>query len=151
MNQVPLLIISAVCSIKAVAQQKTVQSFYDFNHKPCVVGDARYVAVTQQRDSGFYQEEFYLPVNQLKMKGLFSDSSCTIKNGRFYYLYPGNLLQSFGDYRNNQKEGLWLTYHPNGMIEDSTVYENGQPTGIAMRWHSNGIPADSINYHFANA
>jgi antitoxin component YwqK of YwqJK toxin-antitoxin module len=150
MNRFALLLFCSICCLLTTAQSQNVQKFFDINHHPCAVGDARYVAVIKKTDSGYYQESFYLPGNQLEMKGLFMDSGCTIKNGRFYYLYPGNSLHSFGTYRNNNKEGLWLSYHPNKVIADSTMYEQGEPTGIAMRWHSNGIPADSINYTLPN-
>lgn len=77
------------------------------------------------------------------MQGSYTDTSCSIAQGKFFYYYSNKHLQSAGSYKDGKKDGLWLDYYPNGMMEDSIIYVMGNKTGTSYAWHANGYFMDS--------
>jgi hypothetical protein len=130
-------------SFIANAQKKT--TYYDYTWKPCAPELARFIAVIENTDSGFFKRNYYVSKSSLQMQGLYKDSTCKIENGCFSYFYPNGKLLSIGKYINKLKEGLWLNYHYNGVMQDSTTYLANKKSGISMGWHQNGFPWDSID------
>lgn len=129
------------------AGAQTIEQFFDWQWKPCEPGLSRFYSITRHTDSGWYRNDLFTATNQLQMKGLYSDSACTIKNGWFAYFNANGNLSSTGQYINNKLNGIWLNYHYNGMMSDSAVYDNGKHTGTKMGWHPNGYMADSSVYN----
>jgi antitoxin component YwqK of YwqJK toxin-antitoxin module len=125
------------------AQKQTI--YYDYSWKVCDLKLARFVAIIEKTDSGFFRNDFYLSKSSLQMQGLYKDSACKIKQGKFTYFYPNGNISSTGKYTNEKKEGLWLKYYYNGMMQDSTMYTADRRTGISMGWYENGFPSDSSN------
>ncbi len=128
-------------SIFAHAQKKTI--YYDYTWKPCEPGLARFLAIIESTDSGFFRQDYFVSKSSLQMQGLYKDSNCKIKNGGFAYFYPNGNISSVGKYINQKKEGLWLSYHYNGMMQDSTTYHDDKQVGVSMGWYQNGFPSDS--------
>jgi hypothetical protein len=126
--------------------QKNTQ-YFSWQWKPCEIGLARFIAVIEHTDSGWFRNDFFAANNQLQMQGLYKDSACKIANGRFTYFYPDGKVSSSGKYVNEKKQGLWYSYHSNGMMRDSSVYEAGEKTGTSMGWHSNGYMSDSALFN----
>ena len=123
-----------------------IQKFFDNNWSECNADTARFYAEIQNTDSGWIRRDYYIIERKIHMKGLFTDSSCKIKNGYFYTFHPTGILDEAGKYKTNRKEGLWLGYHPNGYMKDSIFYDNGEPKGISLHWYNNGYLSDSTNY-----
>lgn len=138
-------------AIPAISQQpnRETHKFFDIAMHECEEKRARYFSIILETDSGFYREDFYLPSKKLAMKGLYRDRGNGIKNGYFYYFYPDQKLQSYGQYADGKKNGLWLGFYPDGAAQDSTTYTNGLVKGIALHWHRNGYLSDSIDMNRA--
>lgn len=133
----------AICFF-AGAQEIT--KFYDWQWKETTLPYARFYAVIKNQDSAWHRRDYYIKENRLQMDGYYTDSSCKVTHGQFYFYHSNGRLQSAGRYTDGKKTGTWVSYHGNGMMEDSAVYENGEVAGTYQSWHSNGYPADSSVY-----
>ena len=140
-NRLVLFVLVNIICFSADAQK--IEKYFDFLWKPCDSSIARFYSLIENTDSGWTRNDYYILENRLQMKGLYKDSSCTIKNGQFYYLHSNGVLKSVGKYHNNEKEGIWLGFHPNKMMSDSSVYENGKIKGTSLQWWPNGFISDS--------
>jgi antitoxin component YwqK of YwqJK toxin-antitoxin module len=123
--------------------QKVSTKFYDRNWNECDISSAGFYSTIEQTDSGWLRNNYYISTNGLKMRGLFKDSLCKIKNGNSLNFYANDNLESAGRYIDNKLEGIYIRYHHNGMIADSGFYKAGKLTGHRIGWHSNGFMSDS--------
>jgi hypothetical protein len=88
--------------------QNTITTFYDWQWKPCEVGQARFVAKVTKTDSGYRRNDYFLSNNRLQMEGFYNDADCKERNGSFAYYYSSGILSSTGTYRNNKKTDFGL-------------------------------------------
>lgn len=123
---------------------QNVEKFYDYNWKECEPNLARYYSITTKTDSGFNRKDYYIKERKLQMNGNYLDSLCKIKHGSFIFYHANGALESYGKYRQTQKEGLWLNYHNNGIMRDSISYSGGKEIGKCFSWFPNGFQRDSI-------
>jgi hypothetical protein len=135
------LVLLLVLSIPAHAQK--VEKYYDYHWQETDPANAHFYSVGQQTDSGWHRMDYYVHASSLQMDGYYTDSTCKVANGRFFYYYANKKLKNRGRYLDGKKEGLWITVYSNGMMEDSTVYKGGKATGISLGWYRDGMPADS--------
>lgn len=129
-----------------LAKAQTTERFYDYQGYICEPGRARFYARISHSDSGWIQSRYYLPSRNLQSKTGYSDSACTIKQGKFYTFYPNQQLETIGKYTNNLKDSTWLSFYANGVMKDSTRYDEGEVTGTSLQWHNNGYMSDSTVY-----
>ncbi|MEO8764748.1 MAG: hypothetical protein ABI416_10695 [Ginsengibacter sp.] len=136
-----------VCIICSNLYAQKAEQYYDYQWKPCSPAQARFLSLTNNTDSGWLRQDYFLATRKLQMKGLYEDSATHIANGQFYFYYPNGVPESIGRNVHNKREGLWLKFYHTGIMEDSTVYENGSPAGTSIGWHQNGYQSDSIVYN----
>ena len=60
------------------------------------------------------------------MRGYYSDSTFTNKNGRFEYFYDNGSPKANEFYELNKPVGIWVKWDENSMPIDSSIYENGE-------------------------
>ena len=125
--------------------QKTVETYYDYKWRKCLVDDARFYSIARNTDSGWYKADYFINMKKLQMAGLYEDKENTIRNGTFYWFYPDGTLKVVGKYIHNKKEGVWLNYFQDKSLKDSLNYKDGSPTGISLGWYDNGEARDSLN------
>lgn len=123
-----------------------IERFYDYNWKTCKPERASYYSQLQQTDSGVLRQDIFIHARTVQMIGLYTDTSCKVKQGYFSYYYANRNLEQTGRYMNGQKEGLWLRYHYNGMMQDSAFYVSGHRSGTSLGWYANGFMSDSVVY-----
>ncbi len=127
-------------------QSQTIQKFYDYNWIETLPANARFYAEIKKTDSGWHRSDYFLhEQNTIQMDGTYTDSSCKVANGVFYFFHPNKIIKYTGRYVNGKKQGLWLSYHNNRLMRDSTYYESGKQVGISLSWHPNGFLSDSNN------
>ncbi len=125
--------------------QKTVETFYDYKWRKCLIDDARFYSVEKNTDSGWYKADYFINLKKLQMAGLYVDKENTIRNGTFYWFYPNGTLKTVGKYINNKKTGVWLDYFQDNALKDSLNFKDGNPAGISLGWYDNGGARDSLN------
>lgn len=127
-------------------QAQTIEKWYDYNWKETKSAYARFYSVIKKTDSGWHRSDYFLhEQNNIQMDGTYTDSSCKVENGIFYFFHPNKTIKYRGRYVDGKKQGLWLSYRSNGYLRDSTVYESGKMVGISLSWHPNGFLSDSSN------
>ncbi len=124
---------------------QNIEKYYDYRWKECKPDTARFYSKIAKTDSGYLRKDYYIRERRLQMSGVYSDSLCEIKNGKFTYYHANGVPGSFGKFVQNKRDGLWLSYYNNSFIRDSTIYSNGEIIGTSLSWHSNGYPSDSIS------
>ena len=128
-------------------QGQRLEQYYDWQWKRAEPASARFVAIIEKKDSLWERTDYYLREKKVQMSGSYTDSSCRLAHGSFYYFHPNGIPESSGRYVNGKKQGLWLGYYSTGMIRDSAMYDNGNITGTALGWHQNGYLLDSAAYN----
>ncbi len=123
-----------------------IESFYTFDWDSCSNYEARYYAILERTDSGWFRKDYSIGTKQLIKQGLYADRDTTIKNGTFYYFHGNGILASLEKWVHGKREGVCLAFHSNKMMADSAYYKNGRVFNKRFRWHRNGIMADSITY-----
>ncbi|HNP53782.1 MAG TPA: hypothetical protein PKK69_04175, partial [Ferruginibacter sp.] len=141
-----LLLLICVNGLPVPTTAQVIERFYDYNWKPCKPARASYYSQLQQTDSGVLRQDIYIHTRSVQMVGLYTDTSCKVKQGYFSYYYANRNLEQTGRYVNGQKEGAWLRYHYNGMMQDSTYYVSGRRSGTSLGWYANGFMSDSVVY-----
>src|SRR5690349_4699785 len=119
------------------------ERFYAYQWHPCDAANARFYTELNKKDSLWERKDYFIHERSLQMTGSYTDTSCKIAEGLFYYYHPNKSLESFGSFKHGKKDGVWISYYPNGMIHDSITYISGNKTGISYSWHSNGYLRDS--------
>jgi antitoxin component YwqK of YwqJK toxin-antitoxin module len=125
------------------ANAQHYERYYDYRWERCEPTQARFYTVLKKKDSLWEREDYFIHERSLQMQGSYTDTSCGIAQGKFFYYYPNKHLESVGNYKDGKKDSLWLDFYPNGMIEDSITYTMGNKTGTSYAWHSNGYFMDS--------
>ena len=133
--------------IALTTRAQRIEQYYDWRWKRTDAESARFVAVMEKKGSLWERKDYFIHEKNLEMSGSYTDTSCKVEQGKFYYFHSDGNLESTGDFVNGKKQGPWFTFYQNKMMKDSAVYENGQMTGTALSWHSNGFPADSSIYN----
>lgn len=136
-----LFLLFQVISLSA---QKIEQGF-NYAFKPAKDGVARYYVTTEQKDSLWYREAYYLPERGMAMKGWYKDKDCKKPHGTVTWYHSNKVLRSTGTYLNGKKQGMWLEYDEEGNMTDSANYVAGRLNGIRLRWH-NLMLVDSMNF-----
>jgi len=75
-----------ILSIQAAAQK--IESYYDYNWKPCESLKARFYSTLQKTDSGWLRHDYFIDGLKLQMKALFADSACKVYNGQSIFFMP---------------------------------------------------------------
>jgi len=138
----PLILIAIFC-FPLFAEAQHYERYYDYLWQPCDATTARFYAELNKQDSLWKREVYFIHERSMQMSGTYTDTSCKIAEGLFYYYHPNKSLQSTGSYKHGKKEGLWLGFYPNGIISDSSIYISGNKIGVSYAWHSNGYLRDS--------
>jgi len=138
----PLILIAIFC-FPLFAEAQHYERYYDYLGHPCDATTARFYSELNKKDSLWKREDYFIHERSMQMSGSYTDTSCKIAEGLFYYYHPNKSLQSTGSYKNGKKEGLWLGFYPNGIISDSSIYISGNKIGVSYAWHSNGYLRDS--------
>lgn len=133
-----LALLPALASSAQMIEQRL-----DYNLKPTQNEYARYKLVTEERDSGWYRQIFYIPENKLALSGWYADAGGKTSRGKVRWYTNKGALESTGAYHNGQKEGTWVEYDEKGRLRDSATYADGKIRGVHLRWHDNGRLADS--------
>ena len=131
-----------ILSIQAAAQK--IESYYDYNWKPCESLKARFYSTLQKTDSGWLRHDYFIDGLKLQMKALFADSACKVYNGQSIFFYANGRVSDIGQKLYNRNEGVCLSFHSNGMMSDSATYLYGSPIGNKMSWWPNGVVSDSV-------
>jgi TonB family protein len=120
-----------------------VETYYDYNWKPCNKEKASYYSLLEKTDSGWWRRDFYANTMQVQMRGLYRDSTCKVANGTIQRYHSNGYLSSIEKRVKGKLEGQRLQYYTNGVLMDSAFYQNHKQVGVRMQWHRNGYSADS--------
>jgi antitoxin component YwqK of YwqJK toxin-antitoxin module len=126
--------------------QRSIESYYDYLWRETFADHARFYAITEHADSGWYTKIFYIGSMKLQMAGLYEDKENKVPNGMFYWVYPNGKFQTIGKYVHGKKEGNWQEYFSDGSLKDTRNYKNGNPSGTALSWYKNGMSKDSSQF-----
>jgi antitoxin component YwqK of YwqJK toxin-antitoxin module len=139
MSLTKLLFFLIATFVSAISySQKTIEAYYDYKWRECLVDDARFYSISRNTDSGWYKADYFINLKKLQMAGLYEDKQNTIRNGTFYWFYPNSTLKSVGKYINNKKTGVWLDYFQDKSLKDSLNFKDGNSAGISLGWYNNG-------------
>lgn len=123
------------------AQQDSIVQYLSYDRAPCSKVTAYYLRIATKLQDGWRVKDFYLSEGTLAMKGVFSDDSFKIAEGRFYYFYPNAQLEADIYYTHGKKIGRFRTYYDNGRIKDSAIYKNGIPCQYEYQFNEDGTLA----------
>jgi antitoxin component YwqK of YwqJK toxin-antitoxin module len=125
--------------------QKKIEHYYNYYGRECPVDDARFYSIRVEKDSGWYENDYYISNKKLMSAGLYEDMDGRIPNGTFYSFYATGVKESEGKYIHGKKSGTWMNYYPDGSVEDSENYVDGNKVGISLGWYDDGSAMDSLN------
>lgn len=140
-----LIVLISFSTIAKSYSQKSIDHYYDYHWHTCTPDDARFYSLIKFTDSGSYRNDYYVNLNKLQMAGLYEDQACTLRNGTFYWFYPGAILKSTGKYVHDKRSGLWMDYYQDNSPKDSLNYVDGHLSGISLSWYKDGGNMDSSN------
>lgn len=135
------LVLALVINFTLFAQK--IESYYDWQWKPCESLKARFYSTVEKTDSGWLRYDYFLGTMKMQMKALFEDSDCKIYNGSSLFFHSNGQLSQAGRQLHNKREGICLSFYSNGMMSDSASFHNDIPEGIQLRWWPNGALKDS--------
>jgi antitoxin component YwqK of YwqJK toxin-antitoxin module len=125
--------------------QQTIH-YYDHQWKPIEAKYAAYYSIVDKDDSLWIRKDYFVSNHALQMQGHYTDTSCKVEEGVFYYFYSNGNLQRTGNYLHGKKNGIWVGYYENKMMSDSIYYVNGNETGTLISWYRDGTQQDSSTY-----
>jgi antitoxin component YwqK of YwqJK toxin-antitoxin module len=109
----------------ASAQNDTLVYFLDKEFKSCKKQKAHYVGFGV-KDNGKIKFTSYLnKTGILVLKGWFTDSTLSVKDGFFNFYDSLGFEASEGLFKNNKEEGYWVIWSSLGNISDSIYFEDG--------------------------
>lgn len=138
-----LFSLSLILLASTLFAQKIEQGF-DYNFKP-TDRVARYYVITEQKDSLWHREAYYLPERSMAMEGWYKDKDCKKPHGTVTWYHSNKALNSTGTYVDGKKEGIWLLFDEERNLIDSANYVGGRLNGIRLRWQ-NSMLIDSMNF-----
>ncbi len=136
-----IFLVCIAMSFQALSQK--IETYYDYNWKPCDLLNARFFSVLEKKDSGWHRLDYFVANKQLQMDAMYEDSACKIRNGKVVFFHPNGKLSELSHFIHNKKEGICVNFYSDGTMADSADYHNGIPIGVKLAWHRNGFIADS--------
>lgn len=120
------------CDLKAQGHRHVY--YFDNTFTIVPASEATYMGIGETAKGGFKFTAYQHPSGKIFVKGVFADSSLSIKNGLFTHYDSLGFAESEGNYVNDLREGYWV-FWDNG-IKDSVLYEDGADVlYISFQYH----------------
>jgi hypothetical protein len=118
----------ALLFISSFAKAQSYQdiSYLDDNFSVCNEAKAVYICKTVSDKELFRMDCFTKKDNILLLSIHYTDTTSTIKQGKYQVYYVNGKLKEEGYYANGIKDSIWKKWDDIGFITDSSAYKDGK-------------------------
>jgi len=110
----------------ASGQIKEDQFFvFDLDWKPTKIKKAYYFLRVRQSSDSNYEWTYYQMNGPRIKQECFKDEKASIRNGKFTYYFQNGVIDSTGEYENDQINNLWSYGDPDGKIKRRKEFRMG--------------------------
>ena len=86
----------------------------------------------------YFVSDYYISTGSVQGTGYFRTLTDEEREGRFRFYYPNGMLESEGQYEDNEPIGEWRHYYEDGKLRCINNYYNGEYNGDYISFHPNG-------------
>ncbi|HEX2629408.1 MAG TPA: hypothetical protein VHM26_10355 [Chitinophagaceae bacterium] len=141
--RIVLLLIATCCCKSLFSQADTMTFYFHENLNVCPKENASLIGYAVKSNNLVALRMYALKDNRPFLTGYYTDTTFTIKEGRFIYYGSRGYKEFEGVFRNNERHGAWAHYQEftDSRVVDSTYYDiNGNYYARTLfEYYKNGM------------
>lgn len=140
-----LFIAFHISTTVSAGRTDTLRRYYADNWAETTADNAAYSRKAWKTKLGWEVRDYYYD-GMMQMKGTYTDTTFTKKNGLFtWYNFKGRPSKQ-GIYKNDRKGGKWRAWNDDGKGDYEINYHNNEYDGKAKWYHTNGKVSEEATY-----